>query len=433
MSGGILKRAAVLVLVFVPVAAAAGNGSAEDLAGDREALLEDRVAALESLRGTEAVVSLRALLGARAADPKEDGGERRACLRLCGTLGKDARPLLPSLLRVLAEEDAMPGMGLALDAADALSRIAPKDGAVFDAVEAKRPKGEELFSEMWAPALGRFGERAKPALLSMLASESGPRRMYAVQGLAEAGEWARPHLLMALEDPQHWVSRAAVEGLVRSRAPASEVVPVLLPRLDSPDRRTLLSAMDALGRFGKEAAAAVPKVRAFDPAGDPYAAVVAAHTLFRLTGEVEEARVLAVGAALDGTTVPVQARAAAALPHFGPPTPAALPAMARAIRRTGLGVRTLLVESLAATGSKEAVGPLRGVLRGERDADVRLHDDRNTFEDVSGALRGLVALGAKEAIPEIRAVAAWKSEPDSALMRRLRRQAGEALAALGAK
>ncbi|HEU4395005.1 MAG TPA: HEAT repeat domain-containing protein [Planctomycetota bacterium] len=416
--------------VLACMATAGEGGGIEAVAADRGALPEDREQALAALRGTAGLDRVREMLCARALDPEEGPAERVACLRLCGRMGADALPLVPALKKLLAGEDPSPGIGLAFQTADALSRIAPGDETVFAAIDGKRLKdGSDPLESMWAPVLGRFGERAKPTLLAWLRSPVGPNRMWAVRGLSEAGAWARPHLVEALDDPEHWVAHSAVEALANSGAPASELVPLLLPRLDSKERRSVLSAMDLLGRQGADAAAAIPFVRAFDPAGDPYAAVVAAHTLFRLTGEVEESRVLAVAGAL-GSTVPVQSRAAEALRDFGPRSAPAIAAMAKGIRRTGAGVRERLAEALAATCSKDAVAPLRGVLRGERDADARIQDRGGDHRDVVAALRGLVALGAKDAVPDIRAVAGWKSEPDSVEMRRLRKHAEEALAAL---
>src|SRR5689334_19332590 len=100
----------VLAAGLLFAGAASGSESPADAAVDRESFLEDRIAAIEPLRGTQGLESVLAALGARAADPKEEVGERRACLRLCGTLGKDARSLLPSLLQVLSAEDATPGL-----------------------------------------------------------------------------------------------------------------------------------------------------------------------------------------------------------------------------------------------------------------------------------------------------------------------------------
>jgi hypothetical protein len=229
-------------------------------------------------------------------------------------------------------------------------------------------------------------------------------------------------------------SASTIDALIRSGAPAADVVPTLLTRIDAPDRRTSISAVDALGRFGPAAADAAPKIRARKTGGDAYENVVTAHSLFRITGEVDDAAVLRVAAALSSEFVPVHHRAAEALREFGPKAKPALPQIANAMRRLTRGTRTVLCDAMAGIGSKDGVPALRGVLRGELDDDrnaICHTDDVVGYEDVAAAIRALVALHAAEALPDIRKVETWEERPESDEMRRLRRLANEAVTALG--
>src|SRR5262245_38130611 len=178
-------------------------------------------AALDAARKAGGTAAVRDALVARVVDPKEDYAERRMCILLCAELGADARPAVPSLLGVLTAADPDASSGLVHDAGDALTRIAPDDERVFAAIEklAKNDR-DTIFPGMWAKPLARCGERAKPVLLGWFRSEDAPTRMMAVQAMAEAGPWARPHLLEAMKDPEHWVSASAVDALIKSGAPA---------------------------------------------------------------------------------------------------------------------------------------------------------------------------------------------------------------------
>ena len=222
----------------------------------------------------------------------------------------------------------------------------------------------------------------------------------------------------------------SIDSLMRSGAPAGDVVPTLLRRLESTDRRTSLAAMDALGRFEHEAVAAVPTLRARSGDGEPYESVVRTHTLFRITGELDDADLAHVSAALTSKFVPVQLRATQALRDFGPEAATAVPAIAKALRRTSIGVRTELCEALASIGSKDGITALVGVLRHERDEDARIHDDVVAYDDLSAAIRALVALDARSAVGDVRKIVDWDSDPDFDDARRLRRVAKEAVAKL---
>ena len=409
-------------------------GTAASTLADRQALPEEREAALAEVRRTGEAKEALDVLAARVADPEERYGERNACISLLRAMGPDARAAVPALLAVLAVEDPDPSEGLARNAADALSRIAPDDETVFVAVRDWRSQFEvELFEGSWAPILARFGERAKPQLLAWFRSDSGPTRMMAVRGLAEAGAWARPYLLEAMNDPEHPVAAPAVDGLVRSGAPAGELLPALFPRLESEDRRVAVSAIDTVGRLGPAASAALPALRSRKTGTDPYFDVVLAHSLFRIAGTVDDDAVSRVAAALASNFVAVHHRAAEALRDFGPRAAQAVPAMAKAARRLERASRATLCDALAATGSKDAIPPLLGVLRGEMDDDARPHDDVVRYDDLAAAIRALVALRADEAVGDIRKIAAWKPEPDDRELRRLVRLADSAVETLGTR
>jgi HEAT repeat protein len=424
----------LLALALAACSAAVGPADADGVL-DRHALIEDRQAALTVACKEGRTAAVRDALVARVVNPKEVYGERRTCVALCADLGADARPAVAALLPVLATADPEASEGLVHDTADALTRIAPDDERVFASISALAAKDtDSLFPGSWAKPLARCGERAKPVLVGWFHSEDAATRMMAVQAMAEAGPWARPHLLAAMSDPEHWVSASAIDALIRSGAPAADVLPTLLTRLDSPDRQTAISAMHALGRFGPAATEAAPKIRARTTGGDPYEDVVRAHSLFRITGEVDEAAVLRVASALSVPNVPVHHRAAEALRDFGPKSKPALPQIAKAMRRLTRGTRAVLCDAIARIGSKDGVPALVGVLRGERDDDTDAiwhTDDEVGFDDDAAAIRALVSLHATEALPDIRKVQTWEDRPPSDELRRLRRLASEAVSTLG--
>jgi HEAT repeat protein len=196
---------------------------------------------------------------------------RSQAASLLGKLKVDADPVISELLRVLNEPLAA-GVGpffgpdLTLDpgcaAASALGRIAP------GSAEAKR-------------VIAALTEVAR----------SGPviRRGWAAYALGEFGpsaEGAIPVLIKVIEEStpepptENEASAANALGKIAPDTPSADrAVAALLPVLESKVRFSQLRAMEALGRFGPRAAAAVPKLRALKGDRDAQVREAAARSL----------------------------------------------------------------------------------------------------------------------------------------------------------
>jgi HEAT repeat protein len=120
-------------------------------------------------------------------------------------------------------------------------------------------------------ALTRFGPRALPALLQALGAPDATTRAKAARtlsGIGEAAVPAVPALSEALRDGDVEVCLAAAKAVWHITAEAEEVVPTLTRLLrrrwpatpDTADtrRRFLQGVIEALGRIGTPAAAALP-------------------------------------------------------------------------------------------------------------------------------------------------------------------------------
>jgi HEAT repeat protein len=120
-------------------------------------------------------------------------------------------------------------------------------------------------------ALRRFGPRALPALLDALGAPDAATRARAARTLSSIGEAAAPavpELSQALRDADLEVRLAAAKAVWNITAQAERVVPTLAQLLrrkwpatpDAADarRRFLQGVIEALGRIGTPAAAALP-------------------------------------------------------------------------------------------------------------------------------------------------------------------------------
>jgi HEAT repeat protein len=135
-----------------------------------------------------------------------------------------------------------------------------------------RQLGESSYAEA---ALRQSGQLAVPALLEALGREASATRVKAARTLGclgEAAAAAAPALTAAVHDDDLDVRLAAVKGLWGITQTAEVVVPALVELLagkgaagleaGEPRRRFLQTVMEALGRIGAPAAAAVPALTA---------------------------------------------------------------------------------------------------------------------------------------------------------------------------
>jgi HEAT repeat protein len=129
-----------------------------------------------------------------------------------------------------------------------------------------RQLGDSAYAEA---ALRKSGLPAIPALVEALGAEEPATRVKAARTLGSLGEAAAaPALTAALQDDDPDVRLAAAKALWRVSKAADEVVPALIELLegrraavgeDSESRRRFLqTVMEALGRIGPPATAAVP-------------------------------------------------------------------------------------------------------------------------------------------------------------------------------
>jgi HEAT repeat protein len=114
----------------------------------------------------------------------------------------------------------------------------------------------------------------------------------AVQGLGEIGPpavAAVPALIAAYNQAlahQHTLAQFAIPSALGRIAPNSPVAPdavaALVRALDSKNQSIRNGAVEALGQFGKDAAAAIPKLRALQDDPDTFMRSVAARSLAAL-------------------------------------------------------------------------------------------------------------------------------------------------------
>jgi HEAT repeat protein len=128
-----------------------------------------------------------------------------------------------------------------------------------------RQLGDSAYAEA---ALRKSGLPALPALVEALGAEEPATRVKAARTLGSLGEAAAPALTAALQDDDPDVRLAAAKALWHVSKAAGEVVPALVELLEGrraavgedgeSRRRFLQTVMEALGRIGPPATAAVP-------------------------------------------------------------------------------------------------------------------------------------------------------------------------------
>jgi HEAT repeat protein len=183
-----------------------------------------------------------------------DANVRSQTASLLGQFGADARAAIPELLRVLNEPlstgvGPFIGPGKTLDpacaAASALGRIAPGSGDAKSVIEdlIMVARAGPLTRRGWAAyALGEFGsaaENAIPVLIKVM-SDATPD-----------------------DELEHGASSAHALGAIAPGTPsADQAIAALVRALSSSTWFCRVQAMNALRQFGRQAATAIPKIRA---------------------------------------------------------------------------------------------------------------------------------------------------------------------------
>jgi HEAT repeat protein len=210
---------------------------------------------------------------------------RAYAAKLSGRIGAEAKEMIPALIAVLNERfdldqrdpsDAVVSPGFpAFCAARALGQMGPSREAIAALVDVITPEKLEHVKassrrraeqDEGALALRRLG-KIRPPTDPVLSGEFA-RIAVAVQSLGEIGSPAAaavPALITAYNNG--WsLSQMAIPvalGRIAPNSPAApEAVAALIRGLDARDHFDRLGAVEALGQFGADAAAAIPKLQA---------------------------------------------------------------------------------------------------------------------------------------------------------------------------
>ena len=243
------------------------------------------------------------------------------------------------------------------------------------------------------------GERSIP----MLASLRAPRPV----GVASGSGATTPHptveeLREALAHPDPQLRFDVAWALFNNGAPAEQaLIGGLIAGLDTKYSRGL--AANAIGRIGRPARAAVPRLAALLADEDALCRADAARALVTMRQYAQEA-VPALARLLGGRDEQCRYLAADALASIGPGASAAVPALSAAINDPDEMCRRSAVQALGSIGpgAVAAVPALMTLLRDPENA---------CYEDAAAAL-GKIGPAAVAAVPALRALA---GDPDSLL------------------
>ncbi|HVE42586.1 MAG TPA: HEAT repeat domain-containing protein [Planctomycetota bacterium] len=195
----------------------------------------------------------RLLWGAREQEP--DPKVRIAALRGLAAVGRNAKVVVPSLLRAIKDPDRR----IRLSAAAALAQFDPtvEDTLpiLIAALEDDRSNEEE--KDEAARALGSFGPRARPAL--PLLHERMKHGDAATLALVEIGPASIPGLTAGLQHEDAALRRRAARALRLQGPTARNAVPLLLERVKDPDPGVRVEAIAALGEIHRDKA--IPVLR----------------------------------------------------------------------------------------------------------------------------------------------------------------------------
>jgi HEAT repeat protein len=227
-----------------------GNLPPELFAGLRDASPSVRQATLKLLQTLELTPAAVPSLIEALQSPDVETRFRAA--EILGRLGPDASSAVPALLATLREpwnpdvRKKNPGVAWywdpACSAAKALGQIAAN---------------EEIVSHLAEMLSSDVAERASSAAAGL--GEIGPRALAAVPKLIIAYERAQ-------KPGQHMIGQSAISQALGQIAPKTASAPaaiaILTKGLDSDDVWVRVGSASALGRFGGDAAGAIPKLRA---------------------------------------------------------------------------------------------------------------------------------------------------------------------------
>lgn len=256
----------------VPALTGALKGSA--VASLVQALNDDfrnvRIQAARALwqldRHPRAILALAAeleeIVGKDAEEPQQesvDAGIRASILDLLRNIGPEAKPAIPALARVLADQ----GWADRWQAASILEGIGRDSKVALPALVVALHDSDWNTRAAAASALGALGPDAKGtgfALQKRLKDQNTTVRLQAATALWKIDEDTAviPALVEILKDKNESVRQSACMALGRIGARAKPAVPALAALLADPQETVRLSAAQALGAIGPSAHAAVP-------------------------------------------------------------------------------------------------------------------------------------------------------------------------------
>ena len=184
---------------------------------------------------------------------------RRASVESLGNLGAAAKPVVPELVKLLADDDAATRVNTAV----ALWKINRHPKAVPALLEMLR-SGASPEPYLAATALGQMQSESAavaPGLIAALHSSDGDVRRAAARSLGQLGKAAFPALgqAKALEDPDPEARRLVIEALAGM---GPEAVNPLIAALKDKSPAVRRATARALGNVGEDARAALPALEA---------------------------------------------------------------------------------------------------------------------------------------------------------------------------
>lgn len=235
-----------------------------------------RMACVEALEAAWPATELAPILIGALRSRHREVRDRAA--QLLGRIGPESSPAISALISVLKEPSGGSYPDLAPAAARALGHMGPKPEVITALVAEISPEKVEANLAAWGKirpdaAAGRVPVDASLQAELRVLSERASRITSAIRALGEIGPpaiAAVPNLIASyhktLGSNQYHVGQSEIVEALGRIAPNSAAVPdivaALIRDLDANDSWIRLAAVKALAAFGKDASAAIPKIRA---------------------------------------------------------------------------------------------------------------------------------------------------------------------------